>query len=463
MPFLTQSIELEIDALASDGRGLGRFKNQVIFVSNTVPGQRVVVSVTSKHQKFLEGNLCQVLRPSPYEQKAPCKHIVECGGCSWQHIQYKEQIFWKQCIVKDALERIGKVHNPNVLSTIASPNEWNYRNKMEFVFVSGKDTDGGPLIGLRMRRSHRIVAITDCLVASANSMKILAAVRKWVANNNFSTKNNLLAKGYYRFLVIREVSEGSCLVELIVNTFDRVKIPCSEQEHCHQFSVELCRELFCIKGVIVSRRKALSNVAYGEETIWQSGKVFLKEQLGSIALFMGHNSFFQVNPSATELLYLEILRMANLTGKEEIWDLYCGVGSIALFLAAFVRKVIGVDSIHSAINLARLNTMHLGYSNCLFNDRDVGSFIEDQNRKGIVPDLAIVDPPRAGLDEKTRKALIQLAPQRCIYVSCNPGTLARDIANLTPYFSICETRPVDLFPHTPHIETISLLTYNGYY
>lgn len=189
----------------------------------------------------------------------------------------------------------------------------------------------------------------------------------------------------------------------------------------------------------------------------------MREQLEHIKLSMGNTSFFQVNTQGAGILYSEILSMAQLTGKEIVWDLYTGVGSIALFLAPFSLKTIGVESNVSSINLAKKNCFSLRYNNCSFIQSDTYNFICFQIQKGISPDVVIVDPPRVGLDKKVVELLIHLAPRRCIYVSCNPGTFARDVAKLTPYFILKQTRPIDLFPHTPHIETVSELLYNSEY
>lgn len=196
-----QQILLEIKSVASDGRGLGRFENKVVFVPYTVPGQKVLVTITSVHPKFLEGEVDKIITPSEYERVPLCIHAAQCGGCTWQHIQYNQQIVWKQQIVKDSLERIGKVNSPRVLDIIPSPNEWRYRNKMVFAFAFS-NCFNTLLLGLKRADSHEIIPVTDCLLQSKNVMKILEVVRSWVNNEQQSFKESLDKLGYFRFLVI---------------------------------------------------------------------------------------------------------------------------------------------------------------------------------------------------------------------------------------------------------------------
>lgn len=458
-----QQILLEIKSVASDGRGLGRFENKVVFVPYTVPGQKVLVTITSVHPKFLEGEVDKIITPSEYERVPLCIHAAQCGGCTWQHIQYNQQIVWKQQIVKDSLERIGKVNSPRVLDIIPSPNEWRYRNKMVFAFAFS-NCFNTLLLGLKRADSHEIIPVTDCLLQSKNVMKILEVVRSWVNNEQQSFKESLDKLGYFRFLVIRETIVGDILVELIVHKKEKLgRNNFDEQALGKRLAQCLQQVVTTIKGVVLSRRTQSSDVAYSEYIIWSEGEVFLREQLEHIKLSMGNTSFFQVNTQGAGILYSEILSMAQLTGKEIVWDLYTGVGSIALFLAPFSLKTIGVESNVSSINLAKKNCFSLRYNNCSFIQSDTYNFICFQIQKGISPDVVIVDPPRVGLDKKVVELLIHLAPRRCIYVSCNPGTFARDVAKLTPYFILKQTRPIDLFPHTPHIEIVSELLYNSEY
>ncbi len=460
MNYLQHQLVLDITSIVSDGRGLGRFENKVVFVPHTVPGQKVLVNITSVHSKFLEGEVKQIIKPSKYEREPICIHAIQCGGCTWQHIQYKHQIIWKKQIIQDALERIGKVNNPVILDVIPSPCEWRYRNKMVFAFAPSPCLST-VLLGLKRVDSHEVIPVTDCLLQSKNTMKIVEIVRHWVRHEQTSLEKKILTLKYFRFLIIRETITGDILVELIVNKKNTLIENKFDEQALGKRLAKCLKGVEAIKGIILSRRTQVSDIAYSEYIIWHEGERFLEEQVGDIVLSRGNDNFFQINTKATEILYSKILSMAQLTGKELVWDLYTGVGSIALFLAPFSLKVIGVESIAASINLANKNRLSLGYTNCSFIQDDAFSFIRSQIQKGITPDIVIVDPPRAGLDKKVIELLIRLAPRRCIYVSCNPGTFARDIAMLSPHFVIQQTQPVDLFPHTPHVETVSYLLYNN--
>lgn len=434
-----QFLELRVDALVSDGRGLGRHDGVVVLVEDALPGQLVRARISAVRKSLAEAELVGVLERSPDEQGPPCPHAGRCGGCSWQSLAYERQLAWKGRIVRDALERVGKVQEPPVLSVLPSPSEWGYRNKMEFAF--GMSESGGKALGLRERGSRNIVEVTGCLLQTPLTMRVLEVVRE-LANGPFRDLAG-------RFLVVREPKAGGCFVELIVGS------GCGA-EAGGRFAAALRAEVSEVTGFALSERSATSDVAYGERTLYADGR--LEERIGDVLLQMGHNAFFQVNTPAAELLYAEAARFAALDGLPEpvLWDVYCGVGSIGLSLGRNAR-VVAVEEMPGAVRYARSNAKALGMKAYRVEQGDAKSVLGRLVKLGPKPDVVVVDPPRAGIDAKVAQQLAEAAPLRLVYVSCNPATLARDVVRLAPAFRLKAVRPVDLFPQTPHVETVALL------
>lgn len=447
-PFVPgQLLELDISALVSDGQGLGRVSGVVVLVADALPGQTVRARVDRVKKSLAEATLVQVLKPSPDEQEPPCPHAGRCGGCSWQSLAYPRQLAWKERIVRDALERVGKIPDPPVLPILASPQEWGYRNKMEFAF--GPAEDGGPgggkkRLGLRERGSRALVEVTDCRLQSPLTMRILSAVRR-LAGTSF---RDLPA----RFLVVREPQAGGCFVELIAG-------PGCAASAGAGFASALRAAVPEISGFALSERAAPSDVAYGERTLYAEGGT-LEESLGPVRLSLGHNAFFQVNTPAAGLLYAEAAKFAALRTSDHpvLWDVYGGVGSIGLYLAhAGGVQVVGVEEMPGAVRLARANAKACGLKAYRVEQGDAKSVLGRLVKVGPRPDVVVVDPPRAGLEALVARQIAEAAPARLVYVSCNPATLARDVARLAPSFRLSAVRPVDLFPQTPHVEAVALL------
>ena len=439
-PFVSgQFLELRVDVLVSDGRGLGRHDGVVVLVEDALPGQLVRARVAAVRKSLAEAALVEVLERSPDEQEPPCPHAGRCGGCSWQSLAYGRQLAWKERIVHDALERVGKVACPPMLPILPSPSEWGYRNKMEFAFgVSG---DGGKALGLRERGSRNIVEVTGCLLQTPLTMRVLEAVRM-LSNGAFHDLDG-------RFLVVREPNAGGCFVELIVGAGGSL-------EAGERFAEALRAETPEVTGFALSERLAPSDVAYGERALYADGR--LEERIGDVRLQMGHNAFFQVNTPAAELLYAEAARFAALEELPDpvLWDVYGGVGSIGLYMGRNAR-VVGIEEMPGAVRYARGNAKALGRKAYKVEQGDAKSVLGRLVKLGPKPDVVVVDPPRAGIDAKVAQQLAEAAPLRLIYVSCNPATLARDVARLAPAFRLKAARPVDLFPQTPHVETVPLL------
>lgn len=450
-PACGTELELNVEALVSDGRGLGRHQGMVILAEGALPGQTARVRIVSSRRKLLEGQVTEVITRSAEEQRPPCPHAEACGGCPWQSLPYDRQLFWKKRQIDDALERIGKLRDVSAEPVVASPETWGYRNKMEFAF--GLNENGKLVLGLRERGSRRVVEVTGCLLQSPLTMRILSAVRELLHKDAF------LRSAPCRFLVVREPRAGGCLVELILGSDHTEKTAWRDLGAAvHAALRDLVPE---ITGFVLSQRTSAAEVAYGEKTFYAGGEE-LQECIGHVRLHLGHNAFFQVNTPAAERLYATVARLADLSSLEApvVWDVYSGVGSIGLYLAKQAGEVVGIEAMPGAVRHALRNAAELGMRHYRIEKGEARVALKRLLCQRQRPDVVVVDPPRAGMDAATLQSLCEAAPCRLIYVSCNPATLARDMARLAPVFRPVSVQPVDLFPQTPHVESVSLLTRN---
>jgi 23S rRNA (uracil1939-C5)-methyltransferase len=446
-PRAGRQLRLEIEAVVSDGRGLARHEGRAVFVAGALPGQQVLATLVRVRERMAEATLDAVLAASPQARPEPCPHHAECGGCPWQALPYARQLEWKTRFVHDALRRIGRIAEPFVPPALPSPLEWRYRNKMEFAF--GLDDGRNRTVGLRRRASRSIVGVTACLLQSERTMRVLARVR--------ATACGRAPDVPWRYLVVREPAAGGCLIELIAGPH-----PAAAREG-RRIGSDLLAACPDVDGVVVSERAAALDMAYGERILCALGQSVLEERIGPLRVRLGAGTFFQVNTRATALLYAEIRRLAGPGDRlRRIWDVYCGVGSIGLYLAAAREcgteppHITAVDISRQAVELARHNARSLGVAaSCRQAAADRILPVLLSGKKTPPPDLILLDPPRAGLSPGVVRALLRARPRRIVYVSCDPATLARDAAGLAPY-ALTEIRPVDMFPQTPHVECAAL-------
>lgn len=450
------AFDVTVDALAQGGKAVCRHDGRVIFVDRGLPGQRLHVRLTTVRKRFAEAECLAVLTRAEDECAPFCPHFGDCGGCTWQDLPYPSQLTWKERFVRDSLQRIGRIEAPNVLPTLASPLLQGFRNKMEFAFTT--DAEGTLHLGLRRRGGHEVVDVTACGLQTATTCRVVTAARDLARASGLPGWDDASHCGFWRFIVVREPARGGqCLVQCITAPH-----PEAEQAVRTLFA-SLRQRVPGITGCVHSIRSQDSQVAYGDSTVFTEEEVMLTERLGDLELGFGHDTFLQTNTRATELLYAEVERMARLGGHERVWDLYCGVGSIALWLAGRAAAVRGLEATPASVEAAQKNARHAGFTHCDFVAGDVRALLRP--RKGqkaeTPPDVIVTDPPRAGMHPDVVASLIRIAPQRIVYVSCDPATLARDVGLLSSRYVLIEARPVDLFPHTPHVETVALLSNRG--
>lgn len=462
-------LELKVEKLAFGGKALGRLGGLVVFVDHALPGQSVRVRITKKKRQFAEGYVLATLTQSPSYVEPLCPHFGICGGCSWQDLPYEEQLRWKRQQVLEALLHLAGVGEANVPPAVPSPQSIWYRNKMEFTFshrpwIEQRAPGAGvsrPLdpvaLGLHVRKSFEAVLnLEKCFLESPEAVEILRETREWCRESGLPAYNTRSHQGFWRFLVIREGKRtNQRLVHLLTSSQGM------ETDVVERLARHLGERFPHITSLVHSTTDSKAQVAAGAASRCLLGPGFIEEILGSLRFKISPHSFFQTNPAAAEQLYRAILELGAFGGGETVWDLYCGTGSIALFIAASVKGVVGFEVSEEAVRDAYENCALNGIDNCRFVAGDLKDVIGSINVSAPGserPDVIITDPPRAGMHPRVLKALLEAAPQSIITVSCNPSTLARDLVVLLEHYRIDAVQTFDLFPHTPHIECLVKLS-----
>jgi 23S rRNA (uracil1939-C5)-methyltransferase len=457
-------IELDVEKLAFGGKSLARHEGMVIFLDGAAPGQRVLARVVRKRKQYAEARVIRCVSRSPRECDPFCSHFGVCGGCQWQHIPYEDQLAWKRLHVLECLQHLAGFEETVVAPTVPSPVQRWYRNKMEYTFsdrrwlapdeiASGKEFDRSFAVGLHARgHFDRIFDVETCYLESPQSVEILKEVREWCRASGLPAYTTRTHEGFWRFLVIRE---GKRTDELLLHLLTAGN---ARAERVVDALSEHLRERFPrITTVVHSVSHKKAQVAVGDVSRNVFGSGTIEERLGNLRFRISAHSFFQTNPHAAEKLYESVLEFAEFKGDESVWDLYCGTGSIALFIASEVKEVIGFELVDDAIDDAYVNCGLNGIENCRFRAGDLKELIKDAAqgpRPSGLPDVVVTDPPRSGMHPSVVKALLDLTPGKIVAVSCNPATLARDLALLADRYHIVRVQPFDLFPHTPHIECV---------
>jgi 23S rRNA (uracil1939-C5)-methyltransferase len=445
-----QTFPLTIKRLGINGEGVGYFKKQVVFVPGALPGEEVVVEATKINPKFAEAKIKKIRKKSPHRVQPPCPVYEQCGGCQLQHLKYDQQLKEKRDIVVQSLERHAKltITKLDIRETIGMEDPWGYRNKSSFQ-VAAKD--GKVLAGLYGMNSHQLIDIEHCAVQHSQTTEAVNTVKRILQSLNIPIYNEKSRKGIIRTIVTRVgVQSGEMQVVLITAQKD---LPKSE----HIIS-EIQKQLPNVKSIMQNINGQKTSLIFGEETVALSGEEFIQETLGDLQFELSARTFFQLNPTQTVKLYNEVKNAAALTGSEKIVDAYCGVGTIGLWLADQAAEVRGMDVIPESIIDAKKNAKRHGFTNTKYVPGKAEDVLPKWVKKGWKPDVIVVDPPRTGLDPLLLQTILQVKPEKLIYVSCNPSTLAKDIQTLSSKFEVQYIQPVDMFPQTAHIEVVTKLT-----
>jgi len=441
-----ERIELTFENLALGGEAVARTADgMVVFVRGGVPGDRGLVEITKRKRQFATGKIIELLEPSALRISPRCEYFGRCGGCKWQYLAYPDQLRFKHQQVIETLGHLGKLQDVPVKEMIGMDAPWYYRNKMEFTF--GWDEQEGLILGQHFpERWDLLVDLHTCYLQSETSVAIFALCREFARKHGLSVFSSATEAGLLRLMVVREGKHtGDLMVNLVTSGENFPELD--------RFVRYLTTAYPYLTGIIltVNRRKGQSS--QGQEELLLFGKPVITETLNGLSYEISAKSFFQTNTIQAERLYQTVQRMAGEHPQGVAVDLYCGTGAIALHLAPQFQTVYGVELVAEAVLNAQQNAARNNLTNVSFHCGEVQKVLPDLFQ--TVPDVMVIDPPRAGLSKKVVREILTTAPRQIIYVSCNPATLARDVAMFTEGgFEILEVQPIDMFPHTYHIETV---------
>lgn len=441
--------EIEITGMTHEGLGVGKVDDMAVFVQGAIDGEKVIAKIIKLAKNYAVARVEEWIAESPGRQEPFCPVYKRCGGCSLQHMTYDKQLEFKHRVVTDNLERIGGFRGIRVNQVIGMVDPMNYRNKAQYPVGMG---DGGPIAGFYARRSHTIIDSDSCGIQHPGSEKVRNTVMEAVRKLKIPVYNEETGEGILRHIVTRvSYATGDIMVILVVT---KENVPGLDR---------LIRKLTCevpeVKSIVLNINKRRDNVILGDTVRTVYGSDTLIDRLGHLTFHISPLSFYQVNPVQTVVLYEKAVEFAGLTGSETVFDLYCGIGTISLFLAEKAGKVIGVEVVPEAVEAANKNAKANNISNAEFHCGAAEEIVPRLYEKEIRADVVVVDPPRKGCDTALLETMVKMQPERIVYVSCNPSTLARDLKYLAANcYDIREVQPVDLFPWTEHVETVVLMS-----
>lgn len=451
-----------ISAVAAEGKSIARIEDMVVFVPYGAPGDIVNIKLDKKKKNYGEGHITKMIEPSPMRVSPFCPHFGVCGGCKWQHLPYYYQLECKQQQVEDALQRIAKVELPAINAILGSADTERYRNKLEFTFSnkcwltfeqmnSGETFDDRRALGFHIPGAFdKVLDIKECHLQADISDRIRLFIRSFAVNNEYDFYDIRQQKGLMRNIIIRTATTGELMLIVVFGEDDEIKIKSMLSAVQMNFP-----EITSLMYVI---NRKVNDTITDQEVILFYGREYIVEQMGNLKFRVGPKSFYQTNSRQAYELYKVARRMAELTGHELVYDLYTGTGTIANFVAHDASRVIGIEYVADAIEDAKLNSLTNGITNTQFYAGDMKDVLTDDfiTEHGV-PDVIIIDPPRAGMHQDVVDVILNAAPARIVYVSCNPATQARDIALLDAKYKVVEVQPVDMFPHTQHVENVVAL------
>jgi tRNA (uracil-5-)-methyltransferase len=444
-----QQFPLTIKRLGINGEGVGYFKKQVVFVPGALPGEEVVVEATNIHPKYAEAKIKKIRKRSPYRVTPKCPFYEQCGGCQLQHLDYEAQLREKRDIVIQAFERHCRlpIETLSIRPTIGMDDPWHYRNKSQFQVGAKK---GEVIAGLYGLNSHQLIDISECLIQHPATNRVTNIVKMILQDLHIPIYNERTKTGVVRTIVAR-VGFHTGDVQLVLITATK-EIPRKQL-----LIDEIKRRLPEVKSIVQNINGRKTSLIFGEETKLLEGEEYIQEVLGDLSFELSARAFFQLNPVQTVKLYDEVKKAAALTGTEKVVDAYCGVGTIGLWLAKDAREVRGMDTIPEAIEDAKKNAKKHGFTNMMYTTGKAETLLPKWVNEGWMPDVIVVDPPRTGCDSALLQTILRVQPKTVVYVSCNPSSLARDIDVLRERYHVDYIQPVDMFPHTAHVESVARL------
>ncbi|MDO4306895.1 MAG: 23S rRNA (uracil(1939)-C(5))-methyltransferase RlmD [Eubacteriales bacterium] len=443
-------VTLDIEDCGIDGEGIGKADGFTVFVKDAVIGDTVRAKIMKAKKNYGYGRLMEILKPSPYRVEPRCPYARQCGGCQIQALSYEQQLAFKEAKVRGHLERIGGFTEIPMEPIIGMEEPYHYRNKAQFPV--GRNKEGRIITGFYAGRTHNIIENRDCALGVSQNKEVLDRVIAYMEKYGVEPYEEATGKGLVRHILIRYgFFTGEVMVCVIANG---ARLPHSEK------LVEALQEIPGMTSITLNVNRSRSNVILGEELKLLWGQTYITDKIGEVSYQISPLSFYQVNPLQTGKLYAKALEYANLHGEETVWDLYCGIGTISLFLAQQAKFVRGVEIVPAAIEDARRNAELNGLQNVEFFVGKAEEVLPREYEKhGVYADVIVVDPPRKGCDEVLLETILKMQPKRVVYVSCDSATLARDLKYLCGKgYELEKVCPVDQFGNTVHVETVALLT-----
>lgn len=454
---------VEITGVAAEGKSIARVDDMVVFIPYGAPGDVVNIKLDKKKRSYAEAHIVDMVKPSPDRVTPACEHFGVCGGCKWQHIPYESQLRYKRDQVVDALTRIAKVEIPEVNPTLGSKETFCYRNKLEYTFSckcwitfedmrSGREIADRNALGFHIPGAFdKVLDIKKCWLQDDLSNRIRLFVRQYALAKGYEFYDIKAQQGLMRTLMVRIASTGEVMLIVV---FAR-----PEQEKIDDLMGAIAAEFPEITSLLYVVNQKVNDTIADQEVITYRGRDYINEEMEGLQFRIGPKSFYQTNSLQAYELYKVARRMACLKPDDLVYDLYTGTGTIANFVARQVKKVVGIEYVPEAIADAKLNSEVNGIDNTIFFAGDMkdvltDGFIEEHGR----PDVMIIDPPRAGMHEDVVNVILNARPERIVYVSCNPATQARDLALMDSLYRVEEVQPVDMFPHTHHVENVVRMT-----
>ena len=443
-----QEYIVEIIDNGYEGEGIAKIENFTIFIPNSIKGEKVRILIVKVLKSHAFGKVLEIIKTSEYRKESDCETYKRCGGCDLRHIKYEETLRMKQNAVQSLVNKTLE-NEVKVEETLGMENPYNYRNKAQYPV--GLDKEGKPIIGVFANRTHEIIPIKECLIQNKKSENLAKFVLEFIKKNNISVYNEKTTKGLVRHIVTKigiKTNEIMCIIVINGRNIPKEK----------ELVSEILKAFPEVKTIVKNINTKNTNVIMGKENINLYGDGYIKDKLGDFVFKISPLSFYQVNPIQAEKLYNIAVKGAEISKDDVVFDLYCGIGTISLFMAKYAKKVYGIEIVEDAIKDAKENSKLNNIKNSEFIAGDVEIVLDDLiNKKKIIPDIIMVDPPRKGLDNKSINNILKISPKKVVYVSCNPATLVRDLKSLEEKYEIKTIKPVDMFPFSKHVECVALM------
>ena len=439
---------VEIIDTGYKGEGIAKIDDFAIFIPNAIKGEKIKIKILKVLTSYAFGKIIEIIEPSKNRLESDCSTYKRCGGCNLRHVKYDETLKIKQNLVQSLVNKTLK-NKIKVKETIGMENPYYYRNKAQFPI--GKDKENNVVMGVFANRTHEIIPIEECFIQNKEIQKLSKFILEFIKENDISVYDETSRKGLIRHIVTKigiKTNEIMCIIVINGKEIPKEK----------ELTMQIIKKFPNVKTIVKNINSKNTNVIMGEKNEKIYGDGYIEDKLGEYTFKISPHSFYQVNPVQAEKLYSIGVEAANINKEDVVFDLYCGIGTISLFMAKYAKKVYGVEIVEQAIKDAKENAKINNIKNTEFIAGDTKLILDDLiNNKNIIPNVVMVDPPRKGLDNRSVENILKIMPNRFVYISCNPATLVRDLAKFEEMYEIKSIQPVDMFPFTAHVECVAVM------